>query len=355
MPHPAPAVVAELAGWTKGPVVSVYLPVAPAGRDPEFASRRRRAAQTAREQLVSKFGVNPAGAAEMVAPIADGPSPFNPTSRGGAWFIGPEGVRILDFPVPVGPAVEVEALPDLLRVLPFLDEGPQFVLVALSQKHVRVLKGDRFRLEQLTVPGMPKELADAVWYRKREPQLIRQASGAMHGTGGAADLHKEDVRIFVHAVQKALEPVVAATPLPLVVVGVGYEAAMLVNEWGPRPAVAVAGNPDHLNDAELHERAWQAASSLSDGPAAIAAKTRELAGTGRVALDADGIVAAAERGALSDLLVARPLTVGGHRDLDHGALVHAVAVALGAGRAAVHVVGVDEMPVGASVAGVLRY
>jgi hypothetical protein len=290
----------------------------------------------------------------MVAPIADGPSPFDPNSRGGAWFVGPEGVRTLDFHVPVGPAVEVGARADLLRALPHLDGGPQFLLVALSQKHVRVLKGDRFRLEQLTVPGMPKELADAVWYRKREPQLSRQASGAMHGTGGAADLHKEDVRIFVHAVQKALEPVVAATPMPLVVVGVGYEAAMLVNEWGPRPAVAVAGNPDHLKEDELRERAWQAAAGLGDGPAAIAAKARELAGTGRVALDGVGIVAAAESGALSDLLVARPLTKGGREGLD-AAIVGAVAVALSTAGATVHVVDAAELPAGTSVAAVLRY
>jgi hypothetical protein len=131
---------------------------------------------------------------------------------------------------------------------------------------------------------------------------------------------------------------------PLVVVGVGYEAAMFRDVHGD--AVLVEANPDHWSQAQLHERTWPVVSRRS-GPAQIAAaRVAERAGTGNALLQPDDIRKAAEEGAVSDLLVARSAT--GVPDLDEAVLA---AVASGA---SVWSVDDDRLPTGAPAAALLR-
>ena len=239
-------------------------------------------------------------------------------------------------------------VPHVLGLLPWLDTGPGYLVLALSQHHVHVFTAGRYHIEPLEVPDLPSRLEDALWYVRREPTFQRHGSGAMHASGGGTQWRKADVQRFVQLVDEVLVATTRSAPTlrdrALVAVGVGYEAAMFRDIHGE--ALVVEANPDQWSLARLHERTWPLVSGRP-GPAQLAAvRVAERAGTGMAVLEPADIRAAAEEGAVAELLVARSAT--GVPDLDEAVLA---AVSTGA---AVWSVRDDELPTGAPAAALLR-
>jgi len=293
----------------------------------------------------------------MLAPLSD-PAPLPGAagapaapSRGAAWFLAPGRATCISLPGPAGPSIEIGPVPNTVRLLPFMENGPHYVVLAISQSRVRVFRASRFDIAPLPVPDMPKSLEDALWYIQREPTFQRHGSGMMHASGGGPQYHKDDIHQYLHMVDRALGPVL---------VGVGYEAAMFVNESHYRHIVPtpVVGNADTLDVATIHERTWAVASALPGAAQAAAARARELAGTGRAVTDLTEVGTAAVSGAVDQLIVARSATDGdqvqGPLGEDRSRLASALNAALANGATA-HVVDDDELPDGALAVAILRY
>ena len=187
----------------------------------------------------------------------------------------------------------------------------EFFAVTIDKKGAQLFHGSRFAFDVVPVPDMPGSIDDAMWYVRREPMLVRQGPGAMHGAGGGQDLRKDDVRQYIHMIDKAIAPVLTGVEAPLVVFGVEYEAAMFINHTHYRHTVdiAVSGSPESMSAEELHRRSWEHVRSLAHASAADALeRLRRLDGTGKTATDTDDVVTASSNGSVSDLLVARSAT-----------------------------------------------
>jgi hypothetical protein len=358
-PNPTRTALRTLASWQDGPFVSIFLPQDPKRPDMD-ATHLKDVVQWALGALVSEHGQTPAQATAILAPVADAASRTGAPGHGAAWFLAPDRCLHLELPGVTAAVVEIGGAPDTLRLLTHLSTGPDYYVLAVSQKHARVFRANRFSIEPFEVADLPKSLDDALWYIQREPTFERHGSGAMHASGGGQQYHKDDIHQYLHQVDRSLCAALAGSHAPLVVMGVGYEASMYINESHYRHVLhtPVSGNPDALDLATIHQRSWAVVSSESAPAATAAARARNLAGTGRAITGIDEIVEAAQNGAVDQLVVAQSLTNGGERrgrlDADRQRLSTALVAAMAHGAAA-HVVADEELPSGAVAAAVLRF
>jgi hypothetical protein len=358
-PNPTRSALRTLASWQDGPFVSIFLPQDPKRPDMD-ATHLKDIVQWALGALVSDHGLSPARATSLLAPITDATLTVGVPGHGTAWFLAPERSLRLELPGVTAAVVEIGGAPDTLRLLTHLSTGPDYYVLAVSQKHARVFRANRFSIEPFDVAELPKSLDDALWYIQREPTFERHGSGAVHASGGGQQYHKDDIHQYLHQVDRALCAALAGSHAPLVVMGVGYEASMYINESHYRHVVhtPVSGNPDALDLATIHQRSWAEVSNESGPAGAAASRVRDLAGTGRAITAIDEIVEASQNGAVDQFVVARSLTDGGERrgrlDADRERLSTALIAAMAHGAAA-HVVADDELPSGAVAAAVLRF
>ena len=355
----------SLVGWESSPVVSAFVPVdfsRPQATD-SLAKALRLAAQTAEVRLREQHDVEPGTAAAIVAPLSaetfldDVPR----SARGLAIFLSSERRLQVPLPITVGPAVEVGDRVDLLRLLPALVDDIDFFTVTIDKKGATLFRGTRFGFDVVPVPEMPGSIDEALWYIRREPVLNRQGSGVVHGAGGGQDLRKDDVRQYIHLIDKAIAPVLNGADAPLVVIGVEYEAAMFINHTHYRHTVdiPISGSPESMSAEELHERSWEFVRSQAHAAAADAIeRLRQFDGTGMTATDPDDVIAASMNGSVGDLLVARSATAADETppatSLRRCSVVAAVNEAF-RHRARIHVVDDESLPRGVLVAAVLRY
>jgi hypothetical protein len=359
MTHPDRNTLKEFAAWSVGPIVSIFLPCDPQRSEPDPAALKS-AAQWSEESLVNDHGLDPAAAAAILAPLMGAALAPAAPSRGAAWFLAPGRATCIALPSNVGPAVQIGTAPDTLRLLPFVSDAPVYYVLALSQRRVRLFRASRFDIEPIAVPDMPKGLDDDLWYVQRDTSFNRHGSGAMHAAGATPDDAKDLVHQYMHHVDRALAPVLAESHAPLVVVGIGYEAAMFINESHYRHIVEtpVVGNADSLDVATIHARSWEIVDALPGAAQAASARAKDLAGTGRAVTDPSEIATAATNGAVEQFLVARSLTDGspvqGRLDDERARYATALNAAVATGAMA-FVVDDADLPAGAMAAAVLRY
>lgn len=346
--------VRELAEWPFGATVSVYVPLDPSHRDIDRVALKA-SLQWAEARLTDQFGIESAAAAQITA-IASMP---NVASLGTVvWYLAEGRSKCVTLPVAVPASATVGAAPDVLGLLPYLDSDSYFVL-ALSQHRVRLFRAGRYRIEPVAVPDLPRSLEEALWFVRREPTFERHGSGSMHAAGSGREWHKDDLHRFVQLIDEAVMPVVRVSNAPLLVMGVGYEAAMFVNASRYRHVVRepVEGNPDSLEASEVHARSWTAMQDRVWTATEVVSKARALLGTGLAVTDPAELLVAAERGEVGTLAVSAAASavrqghhlLGGPRhDLCRTVLWSAAA------GAAVHVVPSGDLPGGADAVALLR-
>lgn len=361
---PNRSTLSTLAEWQGSPLVSAFVPVDYSLPQARQAATRavRHVAQMAAARLTAEHGMDASGAATFVAPMIDEAllDGVPLSSRGLAIFVSPDRCEAMPLPLAVGPAVETGDRLDLLRLLPMLCGNRQFYTVTIDQKGAHLYRGSRFEFAPVRVDALPGSIEDALWYIRREPILNRHGSGVIHGAGGGQDLRKDDVRQFIHLIDKAVTTELDGSDAPLVVVGVDYEAAMFINHTRYRHAVkpAILGSPDSMPPAEIHRRSWELVHSQDDAGPAVLRQFYELAGTGKAAMTPNDIVASSDQGIVRELLVAASATDGGQTPALTAVERHVVVVAVNQAllhKTDIHVVDDASLPDGIRVGAVLRY
>lgn len=356
--HPSPGLLADLAAWSTQPVVSLFVPVDPTRRHLDRLELKA-ALSWAEHSLIHDHGLRRADAISMLAPV-EAPSAVDPGAGSTeAWFLALGHMAAVGLGDVVGPAVSVGDVPDTLGLLPFLDDGPAYHVLAFSPHRVRRFRADRYSISSVEVPSMPRTLDDALWFVKRESTFSRHGSGEMHASGGGNQRHKDDLRAFARLVDAAIGPVLAGTGGPLVVLGVEYEVAIVLDalRYEPRLPCEAHGNPDSLDARAVHALTWPAVHRQFSAADSWSTRARELAGTGRVALDVDEIADAALQGAVAALLVSDVVAAvpraQGRLDAGRSTLSMALTNAVTSGAEA-YAVPSASLPPGAIAAALLR-
>jgi ribonucleoside-diphosphate reductase alpha chain len=270
----------EMAGWRGGPCVSIYVPLDPTrpGCDADRVALKD-AVNDARRQLETETSLRPAAVDGLLAPAET-------LVAGEGWTPGHRGYGLLAAP---GRSVElrlhidvpyVSVGADRFVVTPLvaaLEADDRFYVLAVSQNRVRLSRGDRDRLVDVAVPGLPVSRAEALWYEDQERQLnvhggnrlgAGRIVGTLHGSPSDRDLRKRQLRRFFQLVDQAVAASLGGEPWPLFVAGVGYELSLYrdVSHYPHLAGVIDVGNPDRLSPAELHHQIWPTVAGELDAP-----------------------------------------------------------------------------------------
>lgn len=367
------------------PCISLYLPTHRAGKEIKQDPIRFKNLLRQAEERLLKSGLRRSEAQEILAPaqplLADDEF-WQHQGDGLAVFISTKMFRFLRLPFEFAELVVVTDRFHVKPLLTLLSVDGRFYVLALSQNQVRLLQGTRQSIGTVNLASVPGSLAEALGEEEREKQLQLHTAGRSsgpifhgHGGGGTDEtIHKKDLLRYFKIVDKGLQDLICIEQAPVVLAGVDYllpiyreanTCAQLVDE-------GIAGNPEHLSDRELHDKAWAILEPLFARKLERAAdQYRELVGAGRASRDLEQILPAASAGRVDSLFVtvgvqvwgafdekSGELVVHGERESGDQDLLDLAAVQTLSHQGNVYAVGSDKMPdidADGSIAAIFRY
>jgi hypothetical protein len=219
-------------------------------------------------------------------------------------------------PVPLTETVEAGDCFQVRRLLPVLEAGKEFYLLALSQNRTRLLLCSGSISNEVALPaGTPTSLADAMQTKQPDHMLDNRSSGGpsngamkgvMFGTSSDREHKYEDLLQYFHAVDKGVHALLHGLSVPLVAVAVEHELALYrkANTYPHLVEPGVFGSPDGMKGGEMHKRATALVQSRLDGRVQHALdEFDKWVGTGHATASAKEIVKAAHEGRVSHLFL----------------------------------------------------
>lgn len=205
----------------------------------------------------------------------------------------------------------------LLPLLPLLENQRRFFVLALSLNEVRLFAADRFNIDEVDLPGVPKNLTDAVGSDFEEDSLqahtVRPGAGGatgaiLHGHAGQGEDEKEEASRFCLRVDSGIRSIIGNGARPMVLAAAEPVASMYrqVSRYPNLMPDVIQGNPELLSAEDLRARGWAIVEDrlLGNELEGELARLRELLGTGRASTNTREVVPAAFDGRVDTLFVA---------------------------------------------------
>ena len=298
--------IKELAA-AAGPCVSLLIP---AENGPV---RLKHAIETARQLLEAK-GKETRPFLEHIQAIS---GELTWSSQSVAIYCSAALCRTFELAFPVTESVTVGEHFYVKPIIPLLDADRPFYILALSQKHIRLLRCTSNSAEEV---ALPESTPTSLWDDKQSDQPDHQQEnrssagpdqGAMKGvlssTNTDSEKHEEYLSHFYKHVSEGVAELLKTERSPVVMAGVDYETALFrrVNIYPVLVEDCVHGSADGLKGGELHKRAIEAMQSYWQGPLKAAlARYEHSAGSDRGSSTIKEIVAASFDGRVLDLVIA---------------------------------------------------
>jgi hypothetical protein len=360
-----------------GPCITLCIPLQPAPNTSQRDyTRLKSAIQEAEAKLKQLQALDDRQSRELIESLYSvGDEADSWGGEGGTLVVlrSPEVFRAFEVRDHYNQTVHVGPSFHLFHMLGTLQRAEQlFYILALSQKHVRLLRATPDGAEEVSLGDTPTNLED--WLNTRMPnaspsrvkdeeqEVTRGSFNSVH------DRDQKDGHIlnFFHQINKAVADVLRNEKDPLVLAGVEYQRSMYKDISSYNQVVdGVGGAPDSLTGGELHKRALECVQDFFAEPARKALATWENAGgTERAATKMGEIVKAAFQGRVAHLFAAENAQTPGviNREtltLGNGGpsedLVNAAALQTIAYGGDVFLLNPDHVPGGGQVAAVLRF
>ena len=378
--------LAGIAGRREGtPAVSLFLPTHRFGsNDTAGDAIRWKNLLSATTDALLERGTSRVDVDALLEPaiaLRDQAIEWQHMSDGLAVYLEPGWHRTYRVPFSVP---EIATIGDRLTISPLLratSRGDHFLILTVSQRHVRLLEATRDTVEEVELRDTPTSLRDVVDAPEpRSDTMARSLAGGSSGPAvfyghGAADEHfKTDETIkFFRQVATGLHEYLAEQDLPLVLVGLDAATATFrdVFPYAHLTHESVRKNPDQLDAEALRSAAWPVvAERVAVAKQALFDRFEALHGTGQASADATKIEEAAGYGRVETLFVAvepwgwqqemreTPTVVDlaqPDASTETFARLESTAVATLAARGAVYTVADATTPGGSHVAATFRY
>ncbi len=236
-------------------------------------------------------------------------------SDGIAMFLRPDWHRTFRVPAPMPSLATVGDHLVMGPMLRLLSGDEHFLVLALSQREIRLMEGSRNTVEEVQLTDIPTSLKDFIEpHEPRSDTMARPSANAGRGGAavfyghGAGDQHvkNDEVVKFLRAVSTGLHDVLSGQSVPLVLVGLDQlvSAYREVNSYGHVLDQSIDHNPDQLSSDEVHRLAWPVIErQLRERRAGVIAQFHGLNGTGRVSSDLATVSQAATEGRVETLFV----------------------------------------------------
>ena len=334
----------ELLAIDARPAVSLYLPTHVVGREiREDPIRLKNLLAAAAKRLGGELRTPEIAALLEPAHALIGDATFwRQPERGLAVFLAPSFRRIHKLPIAVAEEVVVGRIFHITPLLPLVDPGRSFWVVALSAGRARLYQGSRWSFREIT--GLPLPHGIAELRRETEYEEARKASPTgrtLHAGGGIArpqafgeapaELRKSELIELLQRTAAALEPVVQRQPAPVVVAAPPeiYGNFREIAGWKALLPDGITENPEALAPAELHARAWRLVEPVEQAARALwleRLKSLIATASGKATTRPAEIVEAARHGRVDTLFLADRSHVWGRFDeKDDRVVVHADA------------------------------
>lgn len=302
----------------RGPAVSLFTPTSRVTVEVQADRLRWKNLLSAVDTSLHDEGVDRDAVKALLAPAwelhADIEA-WQHMSDGLAMFLRPGWHR--DFRVPVD-VPQLAVVGDRFVVSPLvgaISSEDHFLLLAVSQRNVRLLEGTRRRVEEIELREVPTSLRDVVEAQDpRSDTMARPLGGGrsgpavFHGHGAADDEFKnEELTRFLRHVADGLHEYLTEQSRPMVLVGLDRNVAAYrnVNSYGNVLDGDASTNPDQLSAEELHDVAWPiAAEHFAQAKKAAVEHFEQEHGTGLATTDEVAIRTAAHDGRIAALFVA---------------------------------------------------
>lgn len=334
MPSIAKKDLEELLAEREGPCVTLTLPVqrSAAGIEENRARLRAMLGQAERE-VEDRYGARRSAAVLAADGARLNDDAFWQVRQDGvAVFLAPEFSRVFHLSHTVEERIAVGPFFHLRPLLRSAEEEARFLVLALSQGGVRLLRCTRDTVERVPTPEVPQDIEAAmvfedaqrlVQYHATASPGARQAPG-YHGKGGAKEVEKDKILRYFQQVDRGLAAVLAGESAPMVLAAVEHYLPLWrsVSSHVNLADRVVAGSPDRTSDEELRRRAWEIVAPAFDRVREEAVATfRQEAGKGRTAGSVEECVSAALDGRVATLMVANRGSYWGTVDPENSAKV----------------------------------
>jgi hypothetical protein len=318
---------------TNEPTISIYMPLDSGADSRQNAARLKNLTRTAEEKLVAS-GMRTPEARQVLAGVHDY---FDRSAAGESLgkslaVLISQQTRIWHLPVACRECCEVGQNYYVLPLIAALADDVAYFVLALSQNQVRLLRSTRHQIEQIDVPDLPPSRAAALQLDEPEPAMQAHVGRAQvpgkgdlmfHGHGGAPENAKDEIRLFLQAVDRSVSQHLRQQIEPLVFAGVDYLFAMYqqVNTYRHLVPAAIIGNPELWAPAEIREKAWPLIEPLCESRRESALlRYGDLVGQDRAIDRIDDILLAAHNGAVETLFVDPSHELRGQFILETGAV-----------------------------------
>ncbi len=308
----------QLIDHQTGPCVTIYMPTHVAGtsgkQDPVRLKNLLRQAET---ELV-ELGLRRPVARDLLEPVRMLPDDavfWAHRDQGLALFLTEGFFRRYRLPVAFDETLTVNRRFLVNPLIPLIGGRDHFFVLALSQNQVRLLRGWKFGLQEMTVPDMPSGIRETLNYDEvdRGSQVHSAMRGdhgkqaaVFHGHGGERETVKADVEQYFRIVDRAVAAAVRDESAPMVLVGVDY-LLPIYREIAAYSLIIpdqVAGNPEQLSVEQLHEKCWPLVRPhFEQQSRETTERYQQFAGTGRTSDDIRQIVPAAVQGQIDALMI----------------------------------------------------
>lgn len=295
-------------GTATGPCISILIPG-------EANSVLLRQAISQAEQALSKKGVEKAQSHKLMGALRDLAENFPHEGKGLAVYCAPDVCRAYHVAQPITESVTVGDRFNITPLIPALNAVRDFYLLALSQKHTRLLRcTDTASSEVELPPATPKSLwgdsqTDKPDHRESAHSSAGPDQGGMKGVSSSTNTESEDrdryLAHFYKHVSEGVNAVLKDEAAPLVIAGVDYEIAAFrrVNVYPNLVEEPVHGSADGLKGGELHSRALEAVRGYFETPLKNALARYDELGSTRGSSTIREIVKAAHDGRILDLII----------------------------------------------------
>jgi hypothetical protein len=297
--------------------------------------------------------------------------------EGLACFATADQLQIYQLSIPVEAQVFVGDRFYLKPLVPMLMGDGRYFLLALSQNQVRLMEGNRDRIREVDLAGVPGSLAEALKYDvpEKSTQFHTGSSGDVrpiyHGHGVGTTDDKNEIRRYFQEVNRGIQNILNTESAPLVLAGVEY-LLPIYSEVSDYPNVLsefVVGNPDTLTPEELHEQAWRIVQPYfqRSRQEAIAA-FHTYRGTGQATNQMGDIIPAAYHGQVDILFVtanqqqwgqfephSNQVELHSQREPGDDELLNLATLATLADGGTVYTLEPEQMPAEGAIAAIFRY
>lgn len=256
-------------------------------------------------------------------------------------------------------------------VLAHLDYRQSYLLLALAEKRIRLLRCEGAEVSKIAIPdGVPESVSEFMHEEHAGDHAKNHNAGVRFGSEVAREKSGHFRRDFMKAIDRGLQPMLRAQGLPLVLAGVeeetsAYTAISNYMELLPEP---IQMSPDGgATDIELAKAGKQVIKRWSNAAEKQALAEFQHASPGRRCVDYGQILKAAHDGHIQHLFIERGARMNG--DVRHLAgrgaaegyvyrnddVINTAAVDVLLHKGMVWMMEPEQMPVAVVMAALLRY